>query len=137
MVFEKIIFEKYIFFNNSREIFEFHLQNSELVGVPLPLNSFASVVVSTLDSWSEFPGSNPVSAKLCSLFNFLSISYKWSLKSEQSGRGMSSSLTAAKWCANAQIGPLCVGGTLLKCSMKKYLYYKWSCFKILCKIFLV
>ena len=86
-----------------REISAFTQQNSDLIGVLLSYSSSASVVVSTLDSWSEIPGSNPTFAKLCSLFKYLSMKFKkW-----KGGRGMGSSPTAAKWYAKAQIGPLC------------------------------
>ena len=88
-----------------REISAFTQQNSDLIGVLLSYSSSASVVVSTLDSWSEIPGSNPTFAKLCSLFKYLSMKFKkW-----KGGRGMGSSPTAAKWYAKAQIGPLCPG----------------------------
>ena len=41
-----------------------------------PSEMLLSVVVSTLAFSPEFAGSNPVSAKLWSLFNFLAIFYK-------------------------------------------------------------
>ena len=44
--------------------------------MPASQKQLLSVVVSTLAFSPEFAGSNPVSAKLWSLFNFLAISYK-------------------------------------------------------------
>ena len=69
-----------------REISAFTQQNSDLIGVLLSYSSSASVVVSTLDSWSEIPGLNPTFAKLCSLFKIWFLWSKFALSHKNLGK---------------------------------------------------